>query len=94
MRTSIKANRSIELKSKERLKLTERFKAATQMTTTEDIRNRFINEEGYDPVYMYKALSKTPVPTQKEWLMRVKKADQFIEKVTNAPFLDKFRIEI
>ena len=69
-------------------------KAAIEMTTAEDIRNRLINEEGYDPVYMYKALSKTPVPTPKEWMMRVQKAEKFIEKITKAPFLDKFRIKI
>ena len=80
------------IKNKGKSELAERFITATPMTTSKDVRKRLMSEEGYDPVYMYEALRKTPTPTPEERLRRAKKAEQFVKQATDAPFLDKFRL--
>ena len=81
------------LRNKIKPKLAQRFKAATHMTLGERTRHHLIITEGYDPVHMYQVLSKTPAPTQQEWSLRLKNADEFVQKITTAPFLDKYRLE-
>ena len=97
MKITSQANKHLttkSLKNKIKPKLAQRFKAVTHMTpTSERARRHLIDTEGYDPVHMYKVLSKTPVPTQQEWSMRLKKVDEFVQKVTTASFLDKYRLE-
>lgn len=57
-----------------------------------DRRTSLMENEGYDPQFMFEALKKTPVPTQKEWTLRVSRAAKALEKATNAPFLNKYRL--
>lgn len=56
------------------------------------LRKRLIQEEGYDPRYMYDVLKKTPTPTAEEWSKRVEKAAKNVNNATSASFLDKYRL--
>ena len=65
-----------------------------QRNMTAKERTRFIEQEGYDPKFMYKALKETPIPSAAVWDARVSRANQVVEDATNASFLDKFRTTV
>lgn len=64
----------MNIKNQNKPRLAQRFKAASRRTLTAPptTKNHFIDNEGYDPVYMYKSLSKIPVPSPQAWSARVK----------------------
>ena len=65
-----------------------------QHNMTDKEHARFIEQEGYDPKLMYKALKETPIPSACTWRAIVSRVNQVVEDAINAPFLDEFRIRV